>query len=79
MLLTCAPTAQDITSLLSCVRDEENVVFCWDYPEGKVVYTLRRPWRDGTTHIVFDPLTFIERLAALVSRPRVHLSPTTEC
>ena len=41
--------------------------------EGKVIYELRRAWRDGTTHIVFDPLTFIERLAALVPRPRVHL------
>ena len=29
--------------------------------------------RDGTTHFVFDPLTFIERLAALVPRPGVHL------
>ena len=42
-------------------------------PEGKVLYELRRAWRDGSTHIVFDPLTFIERLAALVPRPRVHL------
>jgi len=41
-------------------------------PEGKVVYALRHPWRDGTTHFVFDPLTFIERLAALVPRPREH-------
>jgi len=42
-------------------------------PEGKVIYQLRRPWRDGTTHILFSPMTFIERLAALVPRPRVHL------
>ncbi|MFT5290576.1 MAG: hypothetical protein ACI82F_002651 [Planctomycetota bacterium] len=41
-------------------------------PEGQVVLELRRPWRDGTTHFVFDPLTFIERLAALVPRPGVH-------
>jgi len=41
--------------------------------DGKVVYELRRAWRDGTTHFVFDPLTFIERLAALVPRPGVHL------
>ena len=32
--------------------------------DGKVVYELRRPWRNGTTHFVFEPLTFIERLAA---------------
>ncbi len=41
-------------------------------PEGKVVYELRRPWRDGTTHFLFDPLTFIERLAALIPGPREH-------
>jgi hypothetical protein len=40
--------------------------------QGQVVYALRSPWRDGTTHFVFDPLTFIERLAALVPRPREH-------
>ena len=41
-------------------------------PDGKVVYRLRRRWRDGTEAIAFDPLTFIERLAALVPRPRCH-------
>jgi len=41
--------------------------------DGKVVYALRHPWRDGTAEIVFDPLTFLERLAALVPRPRAHL------
>jgi len=41
-------------------------------PDGKVIYRLRRHWRDGTAAIAFDPLTFIERLAALVPRPRCH-------
>ena len=36
-------------------------------------YELRRPWRDGTTHVAFEPLVFLERLAALVPPPRVHL------
>ena len=40
--------------------------------DGRVRLELRRPFRDGTTHVSFDPLTFIERLAALVPRPRVH-------
>jgi len=40
---------------------------------GNVLYRFRRPWRDGTTHIVFEPLVFLERLAALVPRPRTHL------
>ncbi len=42
-------------------------------PDGRVVYRLRRHWRDGTAAVAFDPLTFIERLAALVPRPRCHL------
>ncbi len=39
---------------------------------GKVVHKLRAPFRDGTTHFVFEPLVFIERLAALVPPPRMH-------
>ena len=40
--------------------------------DGKVKWILRRPWRDGTRAFVFDPLTFLERLAALVPHPREH-------
>ena len=35
--------------------------------------TLKTPWRDGTTHLVMSPLEFMQRLAALVPRPRLHL------
>lgn len=41
---------------------------------GKVVYLLKTPYRDGTTHVVFEPLDFIARLAALVPRPWVSLT-----
>jgi Putative transposase len=34
---------------------------------------LRQPWTDGTTHLVFDPIAFLGRLAVLVPRPRVSL------
>ena len=34
---------------------------------------LKIPYKDGTTHIVMEPLEFMERLAALVPRPRLHL------
>ena len=34
---------------------------------------LKSAWRDGTTHIVMSPLEFMQRLAALVPRPRLHL------
>src|SRR5215472_11982765 len=32
-------------------------------------------YKDGTTHIVMEPLEFVERPAALVPRPRLHLIP----
>ena len=41
---------------------------------GQVVYELKHPFCDGTTHVVFEPLDFIARLAALVPRPRVNLT-----
>lgn len=41
--------------------------------EGHVRLELRHPWSDGTTHLVFDPVELLERLAALTPRPRIHL------
>ncbi len=40
---------------------------------GQVELKLETPWRDGTTHLVMSPLEFMQRLAALVPRPRLHL------
>ena len=40
---------------------------------GQVVLQLKSPYRDGTTHIVMTPLELMQRLAALVPRPRLHL------
>ena len=31
---------------------------------GQVRYTLKTPYRDGTTHIVLEPLDLMARLAA---------------
>jgi len=42
-------------------------------PDGQVVLALRHRWSDGTTHLVFDPLELLERLAALTPRPRINL------
>jgi len=39
-----------------------------------VVYTLKTPYRDGTTQVAFDPVDFMARLAALVPKPRVNLT-----
>jgi Putative transposase len=41
--------------------------------KGQVELKLKTPWRDGTTHHVMSPLEFMQRLAALVPRPRLHL------
>lgn len=37
-------------------------------------YQLKTPYRDGITHVIFEPLDFIARLAALVPKPRVNLT-----
>jgi hypothetical protein len=42
--------------------------------QGQVRYRLKTPYRDGTTHIVLEPLDFVARLAALVPLPRAHLT-----
>ena len=42
--------------------------------QGNIRYELKTPYRDGTTHVIFDPLDFISKLAALVPAPRVHLT-----
>jgi len=31
-----------------------------------VRYELKTPYRNGTTHVIFEPLDFMARLAALV-------------
>jgi Putative transposase len=41
---------------------------------GQVRYALKTPYRDGTTHVIFEPLDFIARLVALVPKPRAHLT-----
>ena len=41
---------------------------------GNVIYALKTPYSDGTTHVVLSPLEFIGRLAALIPKPRVNLT-----
>lgn len=42
--------------------------------QGDVIYKFKKPWDNGTTAIKLSPMEFMERLAALVPRPRVHLT-----
>ena len=50
---------------------EQRIAFT---PSGNIRYELKSPYRDGTTHVIFEPLDFIARLAALVPPPRVNLT-----
>ena len=40
---------------------------------GDLVYTFTHPWSDGTTGIHLSPVERLEKLAALVPLPHVHL------
>jgi hypothetical protein len=42
-------------------------------PDGRLLYRLKHRWRDGTTHMIFEPLELVEKLAALVPPPKVNL------
>jgi hypothetical protein len=40
---------------------------------GDLVYTFTHPWSDGTTGIRLSPMELLEKLAALVPLPHMHL------
>jgi len=42
-------------------------------PDGQVHYQLSKPWFDGRTEIVLDPIAFMRRLAALIPSPYTNL------
>ena len=46
---------------------------------GDVVLQLKSPYHDGTTHVVMSPLELMQRLAALVPRPRLYLTASMAC
>ena len=46
---------------------------------GDLVYTFTKPWSDGTTGITLSPLELVEKLAAIVPLPRVHLVRYAGC
>ncbi|HEV2054777.1 MAG TPA: transposase [Methylomirabilota bacterium] len=41
--------------------------------DGRVRLELKRPWSDGTTYLLFEPVEFLEKLAALTPRPEINL------
>ena len=65
-------TPHSPTGYISCpARVEKRLSLT---PSGNVRYHFRTPWRDGTTHVVFEPLDFVARLVEIVSKPRVNLT-----
>src|SRR5207247_1710821 len=42
--------------------------------DGRLLYRLKRPWRDGTTAVLFEKQDFMAKLAVLVPAPRAHLT-----
>jgi hypothetical protein len=51
------------------------VPFQEELPDGRLLYHLKRRWHDGTDRVVFEPLEFLERLAALVPAPHFNMIP----
>ena len=43
------------------------------YRAGQVILKLKTAWHDGTSHHMMTQMEFMQRLAALVPRPRLHL------
>jgi hypothetical protein len=41
--------------------------------DGRLKYRLKKRWRDGTKHVIFEPLELIEKLAALVPPPQATI------
>ncbi len=42
--------------------------------KDQIVLKLKSPYRDGNSHIIMEPREFMQRLAALVPRPRLNLT-----
>ena len=41
--------------------------------DGKVKLKLKSSWKDRTTHLLFTPGEFLEKLAAIIPSPKSHL------
>jgi hypothetical protein len=41
--------------------------------DGRISYKLKRPWPDGRTHLVMEPVAFLRRLVGIIPLPRRHL------
>ena len=44
-----------------------------ELPDGNILASMKSKWADGTTHLVFEPLELLERIAAIIPRPQINL------
>lgn len=44
-----------------------------ELPDGRITLALKTSWSDGTTHVIYEPLDLIAKLAALIPRPHKNL------
>ncbi|TDJ66127.1 MAG: hypothetical protein E2O39_17020 [Planctomycetota bacterium] len=70
---SCTPPSTSRATIANASSLSAGVPFqasagCLDQLRGTGAYR-----RDGTTHVVFEPLVFLERLAALVPPPRMQM------
>jgi hypothetical protein len=42
--------------------------------DDRLRYKLKRRWSDGTTHVIYEPMELMERLAVLVPPPRFNIT-----
>jgi hypothetical protein len=48
-------------------------------PSGDIILRLKTPYSDGTSHLLFSGLEFVEKLASLIPPPRIHLTRFFGC
>jgi hypothetical protein len=44
-----------------------------EHPSGKLRYSLKKPWSDGTVAMMFEPQDLVARICALIPPPRFHM------
>ncbi len=64
-------TAKDWSGCAATARVQRSAwSACAILADGRVAYLLRKPRRNGATHLVMMPMQFLARLAALIPPPR---------
>jgi len=41
--------------------------------DGRILVELKNKWADGTTHLLYEPIEFLEKIAAIIPRPHINL------